>query len=171
MHSNTAYVTSTLSTDNLSICRASNTNLINHQDKHIQSPPKTLININKTLLLPGGMTPDVTTLYYRTINTVAPTRLGARHSAPLYIFSPEVKSMVQHITRGDWTSFAQANVDPIETLVVGPTKAKVDRVVVCPILAHKVAKQVKKALNATGVPFLHVVDLLARHVETELPEV
>ncbi|GKU13614.1 unnamed protein product, partial [Fusarium langsethiae] len=74
-------------------------------EEHIQSPPKNLINIKKTLLLLlGGMTPDVTTLYYRIINTVARTRLGARHSAPLYIFSAEFESMVQHVTRGDWTS-------------------------------------------------------------------
>ncbi|GKU10917.1 unnamed protein product [Fusarium langsethiae] len=117
------------------------------------------------------MTPNVTTLYYRTINTVARTRLGARHSAPLYIFSAEFESMVQHVTRGDWTSFAQAYLDPIETLVVGPTKPKVDGVVVCAILAHKVAKQLKEALKPTGVQFLHVADFLARHVETELPEV
>ncbi|KAG8673919.1 hypothetical protein FPOAC1_007238 [Fusarium poae] len=108
------------------------------------------------------MTPNVTTLYYRTINTVARTRLGARHSAPLYIFSAEFESMVQHVTRGDWTSFAQAR---------GANEAKVDGVVVCAILAHKVAKQLKEALKPTGVQFLHVADFLARHVETELPEV
>ncbi|KAH7231726.1 uncharacterized protein BKA55DRAFT_680158 [Fusarium redolens] len=79
--------------------------------------------------------------------------------------------MVQHVTRGDWTSFAQAYLDPIETLVVGPTKPKVHGVVVCAILAHKVAKQLKEALKPTGVPFLHVADFLARHVGTELPEV
>lgn len=31
----------------------------------------------KTLLLLGGMTPDVTTLYYRTINNITRTRLAA----------------------------------------------------------------------------------------------
>lgn len=125
----------------------------------------------KTLLLLGGMTPDVTTLYYRTINTVARTRLGARHSAPLYVFSAEFESMVQHASRGDWASFAQAYLDPIQTLVTEPSKSRVDGVLVGAILAHKVARQLEEALKSTGVPLLHVADFVAGHVKTKLPHV
>lgn len=125
----------------------------------------------KTLLLLGGMTPDVTTLYYKTINTIARNRLGARHSAPLYLFSAEFESMVQSASRGDWTSFAQAYLDPIDALVVSPSRSKVHGVVVGAILAHKVAKQLEDALRPTGVPFLHVADFLARHVKSQLPDV
>ncbi|KAH8175253.1 asp/Glu/Hydantoin racemase domain-containing protein [Sarocladium implicatum] len=125
----------------------------------------------KTLLLLGGMTPDVTSLYYKTINTVARARLGARHSAPLYLFSAEFESMVQSASRGDWTTFAQAYLDPVDALVISPPKPKVQGVVVGAILAHKVAKTLEDALKPTGVPFLHVADFLARHVKRELPHV
>lgn len=125
----------------------------------------------KTLLPLGGMTLDVTVLYYRTINTVARNRLGVRHSAPLYVFSTEFESMVPHATRGDWASFLQAYLDLIETLIVEPSKPKVDWVVVSAILAQKVEKQLEEALKPTEGPFLHIADFLARHVKTVLPDV
>jgi aspartate racemase len=125
----------------------------------------------KTLLLLGGMTPDVTTLYYRTINTFARIHLGARHSAPLYVFSAEFESMVQFASRGDWTSFAQAYLDPIQALITESSKPRVQGVVVGAILAHKVARQLEEALKPSGVPLLHVADFLASHVKTQLPQV
>lgn len=123
----------------------------------------------KTILLLGGMTPDVTTLYYRTINNVARARLGARHSAPLYVYSAEFESMVQFAGKGDWNSFAEAYIDPIKALTAPP--ARVDGVVVGAILAHKVAKKLSAALEPSGIPLLHVADFLAGHIKKTLPQV
>lgn len=68
-------------------------------------------------------------------------------SAPLHVFSTVFELMVQHTTRGDWASFAQAYLDPIETLVVGPPKSKINGVVFCAIPAHKVVKELGAALK------------------------
>lgn len=59
----------------------------------------------RTLLLLGGMTPDVTELYYRTINTVVRTHLGGRSAAPLFMYSANLEEMLQYASKKDWSGF------------------------------------------------------------------
>lgn len=117
----------------------------------------------KTLLLLGGMTPDVTALYYNTINSVVRSHLGGRSSAPLYLYSADLETMIQYASRKDWASFASVYKDPITAL-----SQKVDGVVVCAILAHKVSKQ----LSADpGPPLLHIADCVSTHIKATYPHI
>lgn len=93
----------------------------------------------RTLLLFGGMTPDVTELYYRTINTIVRTHLDGRSAAPLYMYSANLEEMIQYASKKDWSSFASVYKDPIKALTSG--SQRIDGIVICAILAHKVTSQ------------------------------
>ncbi|KAJ3552390.1 hypothetical protein NPX13_g11126 [Xylaria arbuscula] len=123
----------------------------------------------KTLLLLGGMTPDVTKLYYDIINRAARSALGGRHNAPLYLYSANLEAMVQYAGAGDWDSFAKVYTDAIDALA-----DKVDAVVVSAILAHKVTPQLTQSLSSsssTGVPLLHIADCVSSHLKAQHPQV
>lgn len=120
----------------------------------------------RTLLLLGGMTPDVTELYYTTINSIVRSHLGGRASAPLYIYSANLEAMLQYASTSDWTSFASVYKDAIEALSAGAQR--IDGIVVCAILAHKVTSQLAAA---SKVPLLHIADCLATHIKSNHPQV
>ncbi|KAF5005218.1 hypothetical protein FDECE_8339 [Fusarium decemcellulare] len=113
----------------------------------------------RTILLLGGMTPDVTALYYNIINKAVRARLGARSAAPLYLYSANLEDMIQHAMKGDWPSFAGVYAEPIKAL-----SQKVEGVAVCAILAHKVSAQLSDVLSPSGVPLLHIADFLAGYI-------
>ena len=120
----------------------------------------------KTILLLGGMTPDVTVLYYNTINRVVRSHYGARHGASLYLYSADLEQMIQCASRGDWEAFARVYTDPIVAL-----SEKVDAVVVCAIIAHKVSRQLSDALSPFGIPLLHISDFVLAHLKSRHPHV
>lgn len=120
----------------------------------------------KRLLLLGGMTPDVTVLYYNTINRVTRAALGARHNAPLHLYSADLEIMVQFAGAGDWEAFARVYTDAIEAL-----DGRVDGVVVCAILAHKVSSQLSRTLASTNIPLLHIADYVGLHLKNTYPHV
>lgn len=124
----------------------------------------------KTLLLLGGMTPDVTVLYYNTINRIVRAHYGGSNAASLYLYSANISAMLQHANAGDWPSFARAYTDPITALTArdGPA-ARVDGVVVCAILSHKVSRELTAALAPSGAPLLHIADFLAAYVKARYP--
>jgi aspartate racemase len=119
----------------------------------------------KKILLLGGMTPDVTVLYYQTINRVVRSELGARHRADLYLYSADLEDMIQHLSRGDLDSFAGTYIDPITTLA-----SRVDAVVICAIIAHKISAQIRAVLPS-NLPLIHIADALAAHIKTTYPDV
>lgn len=130
----------------------------------------------KRLLLLGGMTPDVTALYYASINAHARARLGGRRSAPLHLYSADLHAMVDLASSGDWDAFAASYVDGSglrELALAG----RFDAVVVCAILAHKVTRQIVHALStlpnsSDGTdppPLLHIADCVASHLKTRHP--
>lgn len=129
----------------------------------------------KRLLLLGGMTPDVTVLYYNAINRVVRSALGGRNNAPLHMYSANLEEMIQHAGAGDWGAFAKVYIDAIDSV-----RDKVDGVVVCAILAHKVSRQITDALRSTAgagagdrepLPLLHVADYLAEHIKSTYPTI
>ncbi|RFN52099.1 asp/glu/hydantoin racemase domain-containing protein [Fusarium flagelliforme] len=120
----------------------------------------------KTILLLGGMTPDVTALYYNKINAAVRTQLGNRTAAPLYMYSANLEDMIQHAMKGDWSSFAATYEEPINLL-----GEKVDGVAICAILAHKVAARLSDVAAASSVPLLHITDFLATYIKTNNPGV
>ncbi|KAF5637932.1 asp Glu Hydantoin racemase domain protein [Fusarium sp. NRRL 52700] len=112
-----------------------------------------------TLILLGGMTPDVTSLYYNIINKVARIKLGDRASAPLYLFSANLEEMFQHAMKRDWDEFAKVYKKPIGFLSDG-----VDGAAICAILAHKVAKKLFDDFPEAHIPLFHIADCLALHI-------
>lgn len=127
----------------------------------------------KRLLLLGGMTPDVTVLYYNTINRVVRSALGARNNAPLYMYSANLEEMIQFAGAGNWDGFAKVYIDAIDSV-----RDKVDGVVVGAILAHKVSKQLSDALSSSSLPgdhgqpkLLHIADYLANHIKSAHPHI
>lgn len=80
----------------------------------------------KTLLLLGGMTPDVTVFYYSAINRVARARLGRRCTAPIYVYSADLETMIQHATAEKWSEIANIYMDPINALTSGTGDKRVD---------------------------------------------
>ncbi|KAK9780671.1 putative Asp/Glu/hydantoin racemase [Seiridium cardinale] len=120
----------------------------------------------KRLLLLGGMTPDVTVLYYNAINHATRAALGGRHNAPLHLYSADLEAMVQFAGAGDWDGFAKVYTDAIEALV-----DKVDGVVVCAILAHKVSGRLNRCLASTKIPLLHIADYVGQYLKTNYPHI
>lgn len=128
----------------------------------------------KRLLLLGGMTPDVTVLYHNAINRVVRSALGGRNNASLYIYNANLEEMIQFASTGDWDGFAKVYIDAIDSLW-----DKVDGVVVCAILAHKVSKQLSNALSSAGMAqgnissphLLHIADYLANHIKSAHPHI
>ncbi|KAI1035242.1 hypothetical protein LB504_006015 [Fusarium proliferatum] len=118
----------------------------------------------RTLLLLGGMTPDVTSLYYNIINKVVRIKLGDRASAPLYLYSANLEEMIQHAMKGDWDEFAKVYKKPIRSL-----SDRVDGIAICAILAHKVAKKLFDDSSAARVPLFHIADCLALHITNNHP--
>ncbi|KAG5747374.1 hypothetical protein H9Q70_009940 [Fusarium xylarioides] len=120
----------------------------------------------RTLLLLGGMTPDVTALYYNIINKVVRIKLGDRASAPLYLYSANLEEMIQHAMKGDWDEFAKVYKKPIRSL-----SDRVDGIAICAILAHKVAKKLFDSSSETRVPLFHIANCLALHITNNHPSV
>jgi aspartate racemase len=128
----------------------------------------------KRILLLGGMTPDVTVLYYNAINRVVRSTLGARNSAAIYLYSANLEEMIQFAASGDWDSFARVYIDAIDSV-----QDKVDGVVVCAILAHKVSDHLVNALSSASAStptikapkFLHIADFLAQHIKAIYPHI
>ena len=120
----------------------------------------------KRLLLLGGMTPDVTTLYYNIINRVTRESLGGRNNAPLFMYSANLEEMIQHASKGDWDTFGKVFTD-----AVGPLKGSIDGVLLGAILAHKASDKIEKSLAGTGIPFFHIADCLAEHLKAQYPQV
>lgn len=120
----------------------------------------------KRLLLLGGMTPDVTVLYYNTINRVVRNALGGRHNAPLHIYSADLEAMIRFASAGNWSGFAKEYTDAIE-----PLAGRVDGVVVCAILAHKVSGQLTECSLRLGIPLLHIADFVGNYLKIRHPHI
>lgn len=116
----------------------------------------------KTLALLGGMTPDVTALYYNTINQHVRNALGQRHSAKLYIYSVDLEEQLERFQSGNWEGFAAEYIEAVKPLVAQP--ARVDGVALCAILAHMVSDQLASSLPP-NVKFLDVSESIAKNLK------
>lgn len=116
----------------------------------------------RTLALLGGMTPDVTALYYKIINDYVRRKLGARHSARMYIFSVDLESQLQYVEAGDMASFANEFIQALRPLISEQSDGRTPAhgVLFGAILAHKVAPQIRDTLPP-HIEFLDVADMVA----------
>lgn len=122
----------------------------------------------RTLALLGGMTPDVTMLYYKIINEYVRRKLGARHSARMYVFSVDLESQLRHIEGGNMTAFAEEFIYALRPLISGNKcdDSRIHGVLLGAILAHKVSTQVRNSLPP-HVKFLDVADIVASNLKAE----
>jgi aspartate racemase len=113
----------------------------------------------RTLALVGGMTPDVTALYYRLINQHIRSILGGKHSAKLYVYSVDLDEQLGYVAKQEWDKFAANFIEGIKPLVAG-SKPVVEGVALSVILGHKVSTQVARSLPPT-VEFLDIATFVA----------
>lgn len=118
----------------------------------------------KNLTLLAGMTPDVTVLYYNTINQHVRNRLGQRHSAKIYLYSVDLEEQLQRAQNGNWDAFAAEYVQALRPLV-DQDAACTQGVALGAIIAHKVSKQIALTLPS-GLPFLDITDFVAKELKT-----
>jgi len=118
----------------------------------------------KTLVLLGGMTPDVISLYYNITDNYIRQSRGARRSARIYVYSVDLKSQLERIKDNDWSAFANEYTDAMR-LLVQPSVATSSSmgVLLGAIIAHKVSEQISSQLSLY-IPFLDVTDFLAAEI-------
>ena len=114
----------------------------------------------KTLGVIGGMSWESTTTYYQQLNQGMASRLGGLHSAELVLASVDFGpiSELQHC--GNWAALSQVLANKASSL----QRAGVDAVVLATNTMHKLASSIE---NAIDVPFLHILDALAKRCERE----
>ena len=114
----------------------------------------------RPLALLGGMTPDVTAVYYNLINKHVRMQLGKRHSAKLYIYSTDLEEQLQRAQNGSWEAFASEFIRATHPLVHSAEGPAVHGVALSAIIAHKVSNAIAGSLPP-GVPFLDISDFIA----------
>ena len=105
----------------------------------------------KTIGLIGGMSPESTVPYYRTINDEVRRRLGGLHSAKILLCSVDFQEIESLQQSGKW--------DEAGALLSGTARALesagADFLVLCTNTMHKVAPAIEEAVR---IPLLHIAD-------------
>ena len=109
-----------------------------------------------TIGLLGGMSWESTLPYYRIVNQTVTERLGGLHSARLVLYSVDFDGIAARQRAGEW---AEAGVELAAAAGILKT-AGADFLVLCTNTMHKVAP----AIEAAGLPLLHIVDPTAEEV-------
>ncbi|MFB6285623.1 MAG: aspartate/glutamate racemase family protein [Candidatus Bipolaricaulia bacterium] len=113
----------------------------------------------KTLGLLGGMSPESTIPYYRTINRTVNQRLGGHHSAPLVIYNVDFDPIVRALDDGRWDEIIAILESDSQALEA----AGAEGLVICTNTIHAIAPDLAARIN---IPLLHIVDPTA-HAVTE----
>jgi aspartate racemase len=105
----------------------------------------------KTIGLLGGMSWESTLTYYRAINEGVKHRLGGLHSAQIILNSVDFDPIEKLQHSGDWDVTAKILVRAARSIEAGGA----DFLLICTNTMHKVADQVRAAVN---MPLLHIAD-------------
>ena len=108
----------------------------------------------KTIGLLGGMSWESTVTYYQLINEGIKRELGGLHSAKIVLYSVEFAEIEEMQAAGEWDKAAQVLADAAQAL----ERAGADFILICTNTMHKVAPQVRKAVN---VPLIHIAEATA----------
>lgn len=108
----------------------------------------------KMLGLIGGVSPEATAIYYRLLNEAARARFGAEHSANILLYALDYGVMIRHYNDGNWTAFTDEVVAGAKRLA----GAGADALVISSNTTHVAADA---AREATGLPLIHMLDVLA----------
>jgi aspartate racemase len=111
----------------------------------------------KTIGLLGGMSWESTQVYYRLINQYVAQKLGALHSARLWLHSVDFAEIEQLQRRDEWDAAA---------LVLAQAARQLEQIgaeclVLCTNTMHIVAPQIGAAIS---IPLLHIADATAARI-------
>lgn len=112
----------------------------------------------KTLGLIGGMSWESTVVYYQLLNRMAREKLGGLHSAKLLLWSYDFAEIEALQAAGDWAGATESMVFIARKL----ESAGADAIVICTNTMHKMAPDVKAAIN---IPLIHIADATASAIK------
>lgn len=107
----------------------------------------------------GGMSHEGSAVYYRALNQAINRRLGGLHSAQVLLHSVDFQTIVEMQQSGRWDDAGRHLADVARSL----ERAGADCVMICAVTMHLVAQAV---IAATPLPFIHIVDVVARRLQT-----
>jgi aspartate racemase len=114
----------------------------------------------KTIGMIGGMSWESSIEYYRLVNEEVKRQLGGLHSAQCLMYSVDFEEIERYQHQGDWGKATDVMIDAAQRLERGGA----DFVVICTNTMHKMADEVKAAIN---IPLLHIVDAAAQAVKSK----
>ncbi len=103
----------------------------------------------KTIGLLGGTSWESTTLYYQKINTLIKERLGAQHSAKIYLYSFDYYEIAHALEQDDWKSVERDLLTHGKIL----ERAGAELCALCANTTHLAAQPLEEALS---IPLVHI---------------
>jgi aspartate racemase len=112
----------------------------------------------KTIGIVGGLAWPSSVIYYRTINELVATRLGALHCARLVLAQTDFEQVERYQREGRWDL-----VGDLLAAQAGHLKAAgADFFLLACNTVHTASERIEKL---AGLPFLHIVDPTARQIQ------
>ena len=108
----------------------------------------------KTIGLIGGMSPQSTVFYYKTLNSLVNDRYSGHASAKILLHSVNFAETHEKQTAGEWDALG----DQLADAATGLERAGADIIALATNTMHKCAPRVEAA---TPLPFLHIADATA----------
>ncbi|MCF2906723.1 aspartate/glutamate racemase family protein [Pseudoalteromonas sp. DL2-H2.2] len=105
----------------------------------------------KTIGLIGGMSWESTLSYYSLLNEGVKAAMGGLHSAKIVLVSVDFAEVEAQQREGDWQGAATLLARAAQSVEA----AGADFVLICTNTMHKVAEQVRQAIE---IPLLHIAD-------------
>jgi len=114
----------------------------------------------KTIGILGGMSPESTAIYYKTLNTLTRERLGGYASAQILLYSVNFAETHAAQIAGDWDGIgAQLAATAARLESIGA-----DLILLATNTMHKCAPAIEAAIN---VPFLHIGEACAARLNRD----
>jgi len=114
----------------------------------------------KTIGVLGGMSPQSTATYYKTLNALVNARLGGYASAQILLHSVNFADTHAAQLAGEWDGIAQDLAATARTL----QNAGADLILLATNTMHKCAPAIEAAIS---VPFLHIGDACAARLKAD----
>jgi len=114
----------------------------------------------KTLGLIGGISWFSTSIYYKTINQLTNERLGAAHSAKLFLYSVDFNDFKTLQEKSDWKQIESMLCDSAQRL----ENAGADCILICSNTPHLVADAVREKIK---IPLLHIAEETAKEISRQ----
>lgn len=112
----------------------------------------------KTCGIIGGMSWESSAEYYKIINEEINSKLGSLHSGKIILYSVDFEEIARQQKEGNWHGSAKI----LSSAALSLQKAGADFVLIATNTMHKVADDVKKAIN---IPLLDIRDATAQAVK------